>query len=159
MFGLDNSHKFQSLVFTLSAMVLLAGCGKGDKNLPVYPVTGIVTYNNKPVEGATVMFRNTSNKSAKVATGLTDAQGKFTLNTYGDADGAAAGDYEVAVSKFSGGETKTGQVSMEDAIDQNKSSAPKAKSEIPLKYADSTQSGLRFTVSESGTNDFKIELK
>jgi hypothetical protein len=141
----------------LVCAILGVGCSKKEKALPVYPVTGTVTYENKPVEGATVVFRNPAEPTSKVATGRTDANGRFTLMTYKEGDGAVAGDHEVTVTKFTS-QASGEKLTMEDAAKQ-KSSPAKSQSEIPLKYSNAKTSKLKFTVSKSGDNDFKIELK
>lgn len=145
------------------AGLFIVGCSKQDGKLPVYPVTGTVTYQNNPVEGATVIFSIPGNKQAKAATGLTDSQGRFTLSTYSNGDGAAAGEHQVTVTKYTGGGGESNEsLTMEQAAKQAEkkdSSQPASKSELPLKYSEASTSELKFTVSESGENHFEIKLK
>lgn len=87
---------------TLAAIVLLAGCG-GEK-LPTVPVKGTVTYNGKPLDGADVAFvPKDPEGGGRGASGVTDSQGNFKLQTFlvGDktAAGALPGEYLVSVSK------------------------------------------------------------
>ncbi|MGE3775841.1 MAG: hypothetical protein AB7F89_01550, partial [Pirellulaceae bacterium] len=85
------------LVTVLCVVLLVAsGCG-GTKNVPV---SGSIVYKGKPVADSTVMFTPSASGAdgAKVATGRTDAQGKFTLGTEAPGDGATPGEYTVSVT-------------------------------------------------------------
>ena len=97
----------------LPAVVLalaLAGCGS-DRPQTIR-VSGTVTLDGSPVEGATVGF--TPAGGGRLATGTTDASGKFTLTTFEDGDGAVPGTHTVTVTKMrlSGGE---GDASVDDS--------------------------------------------
>jgi hypothetical protein len=74
--------------------LVLSGCGP--KALELLPVEGTVTLDGAPVEGAAVMF--VSEQGGHVATGVTDAQGRFTLQTT-NRPGAVAGMHRVTVVK------------------------------------------------------------
>ncbi len=141
-----------------TSVLLVAGCSSDDEKLPpVYPVFGTVTYGGQPLAGATVVFRSTADSSAKPAIGLSDAQGRFQLSTFGENDGVIAGQHSVSVSKMTsveGGEKE----SMEAAAAAAARNEPEAKSEIPEKYSDPQTSGLQETVKEDGGNEFKFEL-
>jgi hypothetical protein len=76
--------------------LLLAGCSGSDRP-PLAKVSGIVTLDKTPVEGAAVMFMPVA--GGRPAQGLTDAQGKFTLTTFDDGDGAILGEHKVTVTK------------------------------------------------------------
>lgn len=76
-----------------------AGCRKVDENEPTFPVTGTVTYQGKPVEGATVVLVAQS-EGGRGAVGNTDAEGNFELGTFAEGDGAVAGSYKVKVFKY-----------------------------------------------------------
>jgi hypothetical protein len=78
-------------------VVSLCGCsGSGDEQ-PVYQVSGTVTFGGAPVAKATVMFSPLDKQP--VATGITDNKGVYQLTTYDSFDGAAAGKYDVLISK------------------------------------------------------------
>src|SRR5262245_6481550 len=81
------------LVLVIGALSL-AGCDAGPKFLPV---TGVVTLDGKPVEGATVAFAPIPAGIASV--GVTDSAGRFTLQSQTDKAGAVAGKYNVTVIK------------------------------------------------------------
>ena len=62
---------------------------------PPVPVSGTVTLDGKPVEGATVTFHLIGDdKEGRPATGQTDKAGAFRLKT-GNEDGARPGEYKV----------------------------------------------------------------
>lgn len=132
------------------------GCSSGPVNPTVYPVTGQVLHNGNPVEGASVSF--VGDGTGKPAYGITDAQGKFKLTTFKQDDGALPGKHAVSVSKAVAVDP-TDDGSMEAAEKRAHEPRVEPKSAIPARYADWSKSQLEFTVSESGPNDFKIELK
>ena len=80
--------------------VFLSGCGSEEvANRPkVFPVAGVVLHDDKPVEGATVMFIPQGHSNAAAA--ITDAKGEFKLQTFAENDGAVAGNYKVTVRKI-----------------------------------------------------------
>ena len=88
------------------AVVLLSVTTCGCSNSTEYETTlvsGVVTCQGKPVPNATVNFTPVpdENRSAgqrgRVALGLTDKDGRFTLTTYQDGDGAIVGKHIVTV--------------------------------------------------------------
>lgn len=85
-----------ALTFCL-AMTL--GCTKDPDHAPTFEVTGKVTYNNAPVEGATVVLVAQST-GGRGAVGNTDAEGNFKVGTFAEGDGAVAGSYKVKVFKY-----------------------------------------------------------
>ena len=81
---LNMTLNFHSIAFPLlmAPAGALSGCGQEEVvNRPkVFPVTGVVLHDDKPVEGATVMFIPQGHTSAAAA--LTDANGQFKLQTF-----------------------------------------------------------------------------
>lgn len=79
------------------------GCGGGESEtrVPVYPVTGKVTFEGEPAAGAFVAFHpRTPARPGDVPSGpraTTGVDGAFSLTTAVEGDGAPAGDYAVTV--------------------------------------------------------------
>src|SRR5258708_5235562 len=98
-------HRSVLLVLCMAVLVaVVGGCGGAKPPaLNTVPVTGTVTHNGQPLEGATVTFYPAESMSGKSAGGTTDNAGKFTLKTLVGgttmADGAMAGEYNVTVAK------------------------------------------------------------
>jgi hypothetical protein len=81
------------------------GCSQssGPPKKVCYPVKGELLVKDKPAEGATVVFRpqgepNQDEWSSGFPRAYVGADGKFQVGTYGDNDGAPAGDYVLLVS-------------------------------------------------------------
>lgn len=68
------------------------GCGGGGPA----PVSGTITYKDKPVVNASVSFTPVEG-SGPAATGLTDSAGHYNLGTLTTNDGAMPGKYRVGV--------------------------------------------------------------
>jgi hypothetical protein len=131
------------LVLIAVSAALLNGCGS--RNPATYSVAGTVTYQGKPVEGAGVMFMP---NSGRPASGQTDVQGRFTLRTYKDGDGAVVGENVVCVSKMA-----------PDPSDKTKDPMlRKMISLLPARYATPVTSPLKVTVSATGSNEVHLEL-
>ncbi|MDY3554606.1 hypothetical protein R5W24_003732 [Gemmata sp. JC717] len=124
------------LMFGLCAAALFgaAGCGGGG---PV-SVSGAVTLDGQPVEGASVSFTPAAGDGGGVggSYGKTDAQGRYALKTViGDRGGAVPGKHKVTISL-----SKPDPKSPEGA----------EKNLIPAKY--NTKSDLTFDVPTGGTD-------
>ncbi|WP_254511627.1 transthyretin-like family protein [Anatilimnocola floriformis] len=85
----------------LFVVALSAGCSKSDR-VAVHPVEGQLSWNGQPLANAFVVLhpQDKSNPKLLAARAQTDAEGKFQLTTYDQADGAAAGEYQVTVEYF-----------------------------------------------------------
>lgn len=90
---------FESLASACAVMILgLAGCGGGLERLPTASVTGTVTCNGKPVDSIIVLFEPLgSGEAGKQGYAVADADGNFTVSTYGNNDGAVIGKHRVRV--------------------------------------------------------------
>lgn len=121
-------------------LIVCIGCsGQKNENLPeTIAVEGVVTYQNKPVPDATIMFYPVQGR--KPASGRADASGKFTLTTFKKNDGVLPGEHKVTVNAY---ESTPEGVSM--------------KSAIPIKYTNQNNSPLTINVSES-EKEIKLEL-
>lgn len=150
------------------SLIVVVGCNSN--TLGTVKVTGKLLLDDKPVEGAIVVF-NPDNLAGRAASGRSDANGEFTLTTLEHGDGAMPGAYKVAVSKFEG-EVDSSIPTDVDPNDSNsiddvyaaldKSGAARkqsqAKNAIASRFANSAGSGLIAQVSESGENHFEFSV-
>lgn len=142
-------QKLKRLVALFVVFVLLSGCSGGSDAPATVPVKGTVTYKGKPIESLAVSFMP---ENGQIATGTTDAAGKFELMTNKPGDGAAPGNYKVGISFV------TSEIPPMPGMEgSQKYKAP--VSPIPAKYADITTSGLTKTVDKDpAKNDFTFDL-
>lgn len=160
-------------------MIVLAaatvGCSDEEK-LDTVPVTGTVTLNGTPVEGAQVTFVPVDGGMSAV--GLTDASGKYSLTTRSKDDGAMAGSYSVRITKYEGGVEEelvdTSEIDPEAVADITDeypedydpaaaaaaaAAAPPPKNLLPARYADPNASGLTASVESGEPQTFDFELE
>lgn len=147
-------RRLLSASFVLACFAIILGCSSpaDTSNRPAtVPVTGTVTYNGSPLEGATVAFLP-KKPGDPGASGRTDASGKFSLTAFEPGDGAVPGSYLVTV-------TKTEAQGGGEAQDDSEAPVTAPKSLIPEKYNNPQGSGLTADVKEGDPNEFTFELK
>lgn len=154
---------FSAFILALGALGLLcvSGCGEESDQVPVYKVSGTVTYNGEPIEGAQVVFIPVEQGPA--ATGTTDSDGKYQLTTYAAEDGAPAGEYKVKITKMSKPPLESGPSGPAGGEEGYAPPGQEAMSWtpenlLPEKYAIPDQSGLTATVEANDNNTFAFEL-
>jgi hypothetical protein len=150
-----------SVLVTLG--IVLAGCPNSSRPA-TYRVTGTVTMQEKPVEGAVITFVPSSNEG-EAASAITDANGKYALTTWQAGDGARPGEYRVKLSKQeqttaapSKGVKNLSIEEEQKIYVENMKPRPPAKSLMPSKYQDESTSGLSHTVPKAAST-FDIEIK
>jgi len=124
-------------------LAVLPGCSGSPE--ATQPVEGLVTYQGEPLEGGAVLFdmvTPTGSGKRYTARARIDSQGRYSLSTFGEEDGAVAGRYRVAVSG-------------KEPVLTNEADAPPPA--IPLKYSSVETSGLAYEVVE-GHNQIDIAL-
>jgi hypothetical protein len=118
------------------------------------PAGGMVEFEGKPVEDATVVFvtRSADGKKEYAALGLTDAAGKFRLTTFRPKDGAIVGKHLVGIEK-------TAAVTTNPVRGLAPEDQPKVvKNVLPEKYRVYSTAGLEAEVTEKGPNEFVFRL-
>ena len=151
----------------LMATCTLVGCGGADTSdqVPVYSVSGTVTMFGAPLPNATIAFAPQAGQPTAI--GRTDKEGKFQLTTYDYGDGAAAGAFNVVLSKSAPAKADSSSDSDEHDMDNDDDghSAEAAagsgdQSElIPQQYTSSTDTPFHAEVKTDGDNDFTFEIK
>jgi hypothetical protein len=156
-------------------LLVLAGSIAGCSGDPaVVKVTGVVTYEGKPLAGANVSFVPTEERGGRrpTAVAVTDAQGRFALKTnFGSAtrDGAVPGEHIVTISKFVPPNDMTEDayaklLKTDDAERKSRPYNPEATIPprvqlLPAEYSDGTSSTLKVKVESSGAQEFPFKLK
>lgn len=151
-----------ALVATAMIAVVVSGCSRNAKPTRT-PVSGVVSYQGKPVEGATVSFSPIG--TGVIATAITDSSGKYALHTFEEGDGAVPGDYRVTIAKMitedkmagkSPDEISEAYIAMQargEAIPQ-----PQVKYLLPKQYATAETSTETASVKPGQPNTFDFNL-
>jgi hypothetical protein len=114
--------------------VLMTAVGCGPAGHTVQSVTGTITYNGQPVEGATVTFVSTD-ALGHGAVGITDSDGTYVLQTHAaPRPGAVLGDYNVFVIKTVSVDAH-GKEYLDDSQPLGPSGRPVDKHLLPAKYS------------------------
>ncbi len=142
--------KFQVLIVAF-LLGYIAGCGKPPADapsVPIHPVSGIVTLDAKPIEGARLALISLQGQQPGDITpnGISDAEGKFQISTYAVADGAPGGAYAITVS-------------WPETRNAGSSEPEYGKERLPKRYQIAEQSGFVVTVSEDLQDPLNLELK
>jgi hypothetical protein len=144
-------------------LCLLPGCGDDSGLGKRYPVYGTITYKDNPVQAGRISFIPADSKNAdqRAAAGeITD--GKYSLTTATDGDGALPGDYFVTIvsklvddSKVKDTIQKYGGGGRQQDVAK---AAANAKNLVPGKYQLAETSKLKVTVKEQSNKfDFPLE--
>ncbi|QDV22729.1 carboxypeptidase-like regulatory domain-containing protein [Aureliella helgolandensis] len=145
-------------VCCLFVLMGFVGCSGGRSENPDWPeripVSGVVTYQGDPVEGAEVTFTNTA--ASSTGAGKTDSGGRFYLTTYVERDGVVPGQQAVAIRCV---EVIDNTPEGTDLSAGGVAATPEVKWLVPKIYSNSSKSGLSADVSEAGTNEFTFDLK
>jgi hypothetical protein len=137
---LRSTMNFQTIARTRTSQLLglvtltllCCSCSRGPK---LVPVRGTVLFQDKPAEGATVVFVPVGNETAPKPSGKVGADGTFTLATYSLGEGALPGDYDVVVTWYP----------------PNARELENPRSKLPARYADPATSKLKATVKTGPT--------
>ena len=143
----------------------IAGCS--DVGIPgLYPVGGRVTYEGKPVNGATISF--VGRGTERPATAISKGDGTYDLYTL-DSRGAMPGNYNVVVTKIeappdwankvSGFDAAGKDLSMEQSAANVGKPIPQSKQILPAKYGNQSTTPLIFEVKNSVENVIDLKLE
>lgn len=142
----------------------ILGCNKGAKLDDLNTVSGVITLDGAPLENASITLYPTA-PGARSAGCVSDANGKFKIQTLTSNDGVANGDYQVSVTKMIMENAYTDEESKIFSEAGGKSHKqvfpgrpePTPKNELPQKYAKPDTSGLTLTIN-GPSKDLKLEL-
>ena len=157
---------FRRTLSPLAAGLLAAaavGCSKGGSYATV---SGVVTHNGTPVDGARVIFHPTTEVDGKVGTSfssLTDSSGKYLIGATERSEGLPTGVYKVTVTKYDG------KVPVSEAMDAGQLDAQMSDTGgaggkggpvnlLPKEYAQPGSTKLSATL-DTGKNEVNFALK
>lgn len=145
--------RFRWIAFCLLAM---AGCGNPRPKL--VPVEGTVTLDGEVVEGAIVAFEmiNPPAEYGRPSSAITDAAGKFQVQTYEPGDGLPPGKYRVLVQKREPIQPLGENYDSEMGTVNGR--GIQYRMIVPAKYSDPTASGLEVEVTSKGLHPAVIAL-
>ena len=150
MVGRKRSRRLGQAAAIASLALLASSCGGGGPTL--HPVKGTVFYEDKPAEGATVVFHPVGGAAdAPKPSGVVGKDGTFTLSTHPHGPGAPEGEYVVLVTWFEA--AAPAKVEGRDP--------PEPKSKLSEQYADAAKSGLKAAVKpgENKLEPFRLTRK
>jgi hypothetical protein len=108
------THKLLRTVLSIGLLQSTAGCGEklGPPQMKVYPVSGKLTVNGKPIVGIQLVLIPTAGngENQPVSKAATDAGGSFKVSTYSLGDGAPAGTYKLTTSRTNAGGPRVTQI-------------------------------------------------
>jgi hypothetical protein len=125
--------------FLIAPVVLAVGCGDSDKRVPVFPVSGKVTYQGQAPVGAQVVLYPVNNWAASgvAPTGIVLDDGSFKITAYDPDDGAPQGDYVATIQWFK----------------ITKEAGGPGPNVIPKKYTNPKTSPIKVSVASSGSTE------
>jgi len=142
------------------ALVFLSGCSRGPK---LVPVSGVVKVNGKPYPNAVVSFQPVGSKNAenpgRGSVGITDENGRFTLQYDGQKPGALVGQHRVRIYTQMGGgipDTEGDPEAASKAAKQGKSRPERLIEPIPAEWHEN--STKTFEVPKDGTSEANFNI-
>ncbi len=136
----------------MTTAVFLTGCG-GDRTPKTYIASGTVKSRGQSCGGALVVFHPTDkgreNDPKPVATVKDD--GTFTLSTFGEGDGAPAGEYVVTI--VWNRKPKEGKISL------SSEGGGGGTDRLGGRYGDPRSPKLKATVNAAGPNSFEFTVE
>jgi hypothetical protein len=134
------------LALSILAFALSAGC---NKQIKTYPVSGEIYVDGKPAESATIYLIPSGDMADKMPRpfGQTDKDGKFTLSTFKELDGAPAGEY-VAIFQWP---EQSGGIFNRSIMD--------GRDRLGGAYYNKDTSQIHVTIEKQPTNLPRFELK
>jgi len=150
--------QFLTCLLGVSGILLIAaGCG-GSGRPSLVKVTGKITVDGQPVEGALVAMQLITDEKSKYqrpSSATTNAEGEFTPRTYGPEDGLPLGKYRIGIQK----RELVGELPKDFNAENPDAYNLRYKWLTPREYADPQSSGLEVEVTSSGLEPAVIDLK
>lgn len=132
--------------------MFVSGCSSSEYVAPseaTVPAAGVITYLGKPLDFYRVSFIPEGKRSAAA---ITDAEGRFTLGTNAEGDGAVVGHHIVTVEYV-------GPPSNEEPGKETFAPPPAAATTVPAKFTSTETSGVSIEIPEPGNTNLEINLE
>jgi hypothetical protein len=144
---MGTRHLTCLMLIPASAVLISAGCGGAQDDLPRQPVAGTVKLEGQPLKSGLIQFQPAS-ADASTAGGAGIVEGEYSISR---AEGLVPGSYRVSITS-----------AVEPATPLPPGTTPgdpvsKVKEPIPAKYNATTQ--LTAQVTKEGPNTFPFDLK
>lgn len=161
----DDFSRLRAVMFVMAVSLVFVsfagGCQRGPTRPKTVPVDVTVSYKDKLVSGATVVF--VPKGGPRGAVGRTDAQGRAKLMTFVAGDGAMPGSYRVTIDKLldeagPAGKTQEEYEAFWKTQKNGPAGLPPLKCELPWKYGQIEKTELTAEVSEEGKNSLRFDL-
>ena len=137
--------RLANFILAACLFAFIVGCGGSGNTPPLGQVSGTVTLNGEPLEGATVEFLP---DNGRPSIGMTDADGKYSLLFRANTSGALIGTHTVRITSQRG---RSGGEGGEPLVE--------ARPEVvPREYNDGSSLSVEVTEG-SNTHDFELEGK
>ncbi|HET6572134.1 MAG TPA: carboxypeptidase-like regulatory domain-containing protein [Fimbriiglobus sp.] len=141
------------------ALAAAVGCSGGG-NGSYATVSGVVTHNGAPVNGAKVTFHSTTETGGQRSASfgaLTDSNGKYLLASVGKESGIPPGMYKVTITKP---DIKGGNVDPEIANDPGQMEASgMARNTLPKDYENVNTTKLSVTLEAGKNENVNFDMK
>jgi hypothetical protein len=126
-------------LISLTGFLVSVGCGDSEVRVPVFPVTGKVTYQGQTPVGAQIVLHPVKYTGPDSVTpiGTVLEDGSFKVTAYDPGDGAPQGDYVATVQWFKMSKELNGP----------------GPNVIPKKYSDPATSPIKVTVAGGGPTE------
>src|SRR4051812_5223045 len=154
---LMRAQRLLSQAAVFLGVIALIGCGKKEGSYAT--VSGVVTYNGNPVEGARIGFHSTVEVDGKTGTSFgaqSDSNGKYIIATAGKEPGIPPGLYKVTVVKWEGGKGPAGSADIDqgqlDAMNIEGGGNKGPVNLLPKEYGNPASTKLSATL-EAGKNE------
>lgn len=151
----------------LVGLVCFAGCGSDDGHRKV---TGKVTMNGEPVDGAALMFY-AQDSTGEGGGGKTDASGNYSITAPSAVKGGLfPGEYKVTIAKYSEvvdedqQAFESGEITYDELQERKAAKGPYGKAEVgelltPAQYSNTNATPLTVTVTDDPKqNVFDFDL-
>lgn len=148
-----RAHAWKPLLALVATTIV--GCGGAG----LAPVSGTVSMDGSPLDGATVTFHPQPGVKSNGGSGTSDAAGKFTLLTPQGKPGIIPGDYSITVSRRKLSEKAEKQIkeAKERGITPMVSDREMAET-LPKAYSKPETSPLRVSIGAGG-GDVPVEIE